>query len=195
MKKTALFLVLLLVCQMNFAQKRKASKKGKTPNVTALAKNENATVELISGAFFVSINSTLPKKDTIGLQVFNDKRVPIDTKIQNFTTKGVNLCLVSWTDKYKREAPLTKENITETKNVILDLTNKKKIFSNSSSINLITQIHFLDAKQTVSETIEKKRSEGMVFTLLPNGDISLKSKSREDKYTFDTNKQKYVDSK
>ncbi len=192
MKKTILALALILICQMSFAQKRKAAKKSKAPIISALAKNESATVELVSGTFFVSINSKLPKKDTIGLQVFNDKRLPSDTKIQNFTAKGVNLCLVSWTNKYKKESPLTKEDITETKHVILDLTTKKKVFSNMSLVNLISQIHFLDAKQTVSETIEKKRSEGMVFTLLPNGDVSLKSKSREDKYSFDVSKQKYM---
>ena len=190
--KNILFLIILTtICNVSFSQKKKTSKKSITNNTASLAKVDNLTIEFSNKNFYVSIDKKSPKKDTLSIKNYRDKTTPIDYKIQSFTTKGTKLYLLTWTEKTKTESRLINEDITTIFSLVFDPITKTKNFSNKQSTTLIKQIRFLDKKETVSETIDKKRSEGFTVSLLTDGDILLKGKSQEYKMSYNTTDKKY----
>lgn len=182
--KNFLLLALLSLSFTIFAQKKKSVSKVKTETTKSFAKADNLSAEIIGSNFVLSIDNKTALKDTILLSKTLDKKLPIDCKIQAFSAKGTPLYLVSWSEKSKIESKLSKEDVTVTNSVIVNLATKSKIHSNKQLSSEITLIQYLDVKQTVSETVQKRHSEGFAFTLLPDGDVIKKSKTKEVRYTY-----------
>lgn len=196
MKKILLLLV-LLISILTFAQKKKSSKKGSSNTTTTslLAKADNLSVEMQKKDFVVAINNKTAVKDTILLSKFDNKPAPIDCKIQAFSAKGTQLYLVSWIEKSKIETKLSTEDIVTTNSVIINVANKSKVLSNKQLSSDIKLISYLDAKQTVSETIQKKHNEGFQLILLPDGDITKKSKTKDIRLMYSPTEKIYVNYK
>jgi hypothetical protein len=192
MKKIILIALVSVFCTSVYSQKKKTQKKASS--TTALAKSDNATAEILKNNFCLSINSKTTK-DTIVIKSIDPLNLPTGVKISNYTTKGFPLCLVTWIEKNVTTTKLKTTSATKTYSEIFDLATKTKVFSNSQTLTNIKEIHFLDTKQTVSETIERNQNEGFVFMLKPTGDISLKTKTQENKMGFDLNTKKYVASR
>lgn len=197
MKKNILIFALLLSIVTSYAQRKKTPKNSKAvaSSKTILATAGYMTAELQKNTFFITIDNQKSVKDTMQLKIYQDKLIPSNCKLQAFTTKGRVLHCISWVDTYQKNSPLIKETITETNSVIFDATTKTKLHSNSQKSTAISEIHFLDVKKTVSETIDRKRNEGYVFTLLPNGDFNLKSKNQNETLSYDTNAKSYLASR
>jgi hypothetical protein len=75
---------------------------------------------------------------------------------------------------------------------IVNFETKSKVLSNTQTTVNITEMHYLDSKQTVSETVQKVRREGSELVLNPDGDVSLKNKTRENKLTFNVDKNLFL---
>jgi hypothetical protein len=192
MKKIILIALVSVFCTSVYSQKKKASKK--TPSATVLVKLDNIAAEIFKNNFYLSLSSKAIQ-DTIVIKSTDPLSLPTGVKISNYTTKGFPLSLVTWTEKNVTTTKLKTTSSTKTYTEIFDLATKKKFFSNIKTLTNIKEIHFLDAKQTVSETIERNQNEGFVFTLKPTGDISLKTKTQENKMGFDLNTKKYIASR
>jgi hypothetical protein len=192
MKKIVFIIVLSVFCTSVYSQKKKALKK--TPSATVLAKSDKVAAEIFKNNFYLSLSSKTPK-DTIIIKSIDPAIVPTGAKISSYITKGFPLCLVTWTEKNVITTKLKTTSATKTYSEIFDLATKTKVFSNIQTLTNIKEIHFLDSKQTVSETIERNQNEGFVFTLKPTGDISLRTKTQENKMGFDVNTKKYIASR
>jgi hypothetical protein len=186
MKNLILLWTLLLSVSLSFSQKKPAPKA-----VGPLAKTDNVTAELIGNTMYIFAGKT-GVKDTLSKKAFSDKLRPVDVKISKFTAKGAPLYSVSWKEVNTTESKLRKEIATTTCTEIRDPTNKGSVFSNSQTTVNITEIRYLDKNQTVSETVDKVRREGMELTLLPDGDIVLKNKAQESRLTYNSAERKYV---
>ncbi len=197
MNKNILIFVVMLSIASSYAQKKKTAKNSKVvaSSKNILATSGYMTAELQKNTFFVTIDNKNPVKDTIQFKIYPEKNVPTNCKLEAFTTKGQVLQCISWVDSYQKNSPLIKEVITELNSVVFDAKTKKKLLYNTQKSTAITEIRFLDVKKTVSETIDKKRNEGYVFTLLPNGDINLKSKNQNQSLNYDAEKKEYVSAK
>ena len=194
MKKILLFLV-LIVSLANFAQKKKTSKASKTPAIVTLTKADNLSMDLNTTDLVISIDNKTATKDTIRLAQYTTKTVPTECKIQSFTAKGTALYLVSWVENSKIVTKLSTEDVLVTNSVIINLANKTKVLKNKHLISDVAMIQYLDAKQTVSETVRKKHTEGFAFVLLPDGDILKKSKTKESRYMYSAADNAFVDFK
>ena len=194
MNKNILIFILILSIATTYAQQKKAAKNSKsaTSSKSVLATAGYMTAEMQKNVFFVMIDNKKLEKDTVQIKIYSDKMAPTNCKLQAFTANGSVLHLITWVDSYQQNSPLVKENITETHSVIFDATNKKKLINNIQKSTAITEIRFLDVKKTVSETIDKKRNEGYIFTLLPNGDVNLKSKNQNLTSSYNTAKKEYI---
>jgi hypothetical protein len=192
MKKIILIILLSVFCTSVYSQKKKIAKKAIT--ATVLAKSDNVVAEIFKNNFYLSLSSKTPK-DTIVIKTVEPTSLPTNTKISKFTAKAIPLCLITWTENSIVTTKQKTASATKTFSEIYDLATKSKVFSNTQTATSIKEIHFLDTKQTVSETIQKIQNEGFVFTLKPNGDIVLKTKTQENKMGFDVTAKKYVASK
>ncbi|KAB1157671.1 hypothetical protein [Flavobacterium luteum] len=190
MKKILLFCTLLLLCNFTFSQKSSTFKKVTSSN--ALAKIENISAEVVKNNFYLFITNKGGKKDTILLKKFEENKLPLQCKISPFMAKGIKLYSVSWIENKITETKLKTEDATTTLTEICDVTSKTKLLSNTQTVTKIKEIHFLDAKQTVSETIQKVRNEGFALSLTKEGDVILKNKTQENKMTYNPTENKFV---
>ncbi len=190
MKKMLLLLFSLIVFS-GFCQKKKSVEKpAKTTSI--LAKSENLTAEMIKNNLYLFINTTGTKNDTILLKTFEGKNVPLDTKIVTFTAKNTQLYAVSWIEKTITATKLKTEVATTTFTEVCELTSKSKVLSNAQTTTTIKEIHFLDLKQTVSETTEKLRKEGFELIIATDGSIVLKNKTQENKLQYNQESKKFI---
>lgn len=155
-----------------------------------LAKADNLTAEIVKSNFYLFISGS--KKDTILLKALDVNKMLTDCKITPFTSKGVKLYAVSWTEKAITETKLKKEEALTTFTEVCDIATKSKVLSNAQTTTKITEIVFLDKNQTVSETREKVRKEGFEFTLTPDGDVLLKNKAQENRMSYSATDKKFV---
>lgn len=190
MKKIILLFTFLLIYITAFSQKNSSSKKGTSSNV--LAKIENISAEVVKNNFYLFLTNKGAKKDTILLKTFEENKLPLQCKILPFVAKGIKLYSVSWTENKITETKLKTEDATTTFTEICSVTSKTKLLSNMQTATKIKEIHFLDAKQTVSETIQKVRNEGFALSLTKEGDVILKNKTQENKMTYNTSENKFV---
>ena len=188
MKKIILLLTLSLCCNAIYSQKKKTAQKTAS---STLAKFENLSAEVIKNNFYLLITNK-GIKDTILLKSIDENKLPSDCKILSFTAKGVKLYNVSWIENKITETKLKTEDATTTFTEICDVISKTKVLSNAQTVTKIKEIHFLDAKQTVSETIQKVRNEGFVLSLTKEGDVILKNKTQENKLTYNPTDNKFV---
>lgn len=178
------FCLLVLFCSVSgFSQKKKKA-TSKEPAPISIVKLDNLNAEIIKNDFYLFRMDKLAKKDTMLLRTYTDKMLPTDCKIVKFSCKNIPMYNLSWTEKATTETKTKKEEIVATYSQIWNPTTKTKVFENIQTATKIKEQVFLDKLKTASETQERNRNEGYVFTLLPNGDFTLKNKSVESKYTY-----------
>ena len=190
MKKIAL-LLLLLFCGNIYSQKKKKSSKEKIVTSIVIAKTDNLTAELIKGNFYVFRIDKIAKKDTLLLKTFSGATVPTDCVIKKFTAKKLPLYCISWTENTSNDNSTKKELIVSKNVQIWNPASKTQLFTNTQTSTNIKEQVFLDKNKTASETQERNRNEGSTFTLLPEGDFTLKNKSYESKYSLNTTTMKF----
>ena len=190
--KKAILIVLIMLCSSHsiMAQKKKISKNA--PVSSALAKSENVTVEMINKNLTVIRANSGVKKDSVMLKIFVENSKPIAVKITPFTAKGKKLFLISWSENVVTTTKLKTEDAIIIFSEIVNFETKSKVLSNTQTTVNITEMHYLDSKQTVSETVQKVRREGSELVLNPDGDVSLKNKTRENKLTFNVDKNLFL---
>jgi len=191
MKKVILIVFIVLCISPGLvAQKKKISKNA--PVSSALAKSENITVEMINKNLTVIRANSGVKKDSVMLKIFAENSKPIAVKITPFTAKGKKLFLISWSENVVTTTKLKTEDAIIIFSEIVNFETKSKVLSNTQTTVNITEMHYLDSKQTVSETVQKVRREGSELVLNPDGDVSLKNKTRENKLTFNVDKNLFL---
>lgn len=191
MKKIFLFSLCALLALPMMAQKKKSAAAKSTP---ALAKSENVTVEFIKNELYLFV-SNKGKKDTLRLKSYTELAKPVTATITPFTTKGVKLHSVSWTENTVTQTPERTEDKTSTYTEIYNLATKGKAFSNVQTTTKIKEIQYLDKLKNASQTVEKNRSEGLAFTLTPQGDVNLKNKKEDRTLIYNASSNIYQDSK
>lgn len=195
MKKIVFLLTIVMFVNVSFGQKKKAVTKKSVASKTSSVKVDNLTAEIKGKTFQVTIAEKGKSSDAITVKELNDDLKPSDIKLTSFTASGTKLYLLQWTEKSSTKTDLKTEDITTIYSVVYEITNKKQVFSNFEKTNNIVEKVFLDRLKNASETQEKIRREGFVFTLNSDGSITQKSKNQENKWVFDAVKIDYVDAK
>ena len=189
MKKTILLLFMAFCCTALFSQTNKAKKSTAS---SIFAKSDNVSAEMIKNKFYLFITNKGAKKDTILLKSFVVDKLPLECKIEPFTTKGTTLHKITWQEKKTAQSKLKTEVAVTTVSVICDIASKTKVLTNEQTTTKITEIHFLDDKQTVSETIDRIRNEGFECIVNKAGDVVLKNKAKENKMIYVPADKKFV---
>lgn len=185
MKKIVLLLMLLSV-GFSYGQKKKSVAK-KAVASGSLAKNGTASVLFNTKNDLVLIVA----KDTMLLSKSRTDFNPMNVKIAPVKVKANTFYCVTWNENIKTDTKLKKEVISVTENQIWNPTTKTLLAGNTQKAIDITEIVFLDRLKTASETQYKKRNEGYLFSLLPNGDFALSNKSTTTKYSYNEKTLKY----
>lgn len=189
MKKIILLLTLSFFCSALFSQTNKAKKSTAS---SIFAKSDNVSAEMIKNKLYLFITNKGTKKDTILLKSFEVDKLPSECKIEPFTTKGTTLHKITWQEKKTAQSKLKTEAAVTTVSVICDIASKTKVLTNEQTTTKITEIHFLDNKQTVSETIDRIRNEGFECIVNKAGDVVLKNKGKENKMIYIPADKKFV---
>lgn len=189
MKKILLLFVISSIFNTVYSQKKKPTQQISS---SVLAKSDNLSVEIVKSNLCLLIANKGAKKDTIVLKNKVDNSLPKECKIQSFLAKNVKLYSISWIENKLTETKLKTEDATTVYTELCDIASKTKLLSNAQTTTKIKEIHFLDTKQTVSETIQKVRNEGFVLSLTKEGDVILKNKTQENKLTYNPTENKFV---
>ncbi len=199
MKKIIVFALIALVTTGAYAQKKKKSggKKATTTATTkgVLAKVDNLVAEVKAGSFQVTINENGKAKDNITVKAVDTKFAPTNVKLVSFMASGAKLYLLSWTETTQIKTDLKTEEITNVFSIVYEIASKKQVFSNTQMTNHITEKVFLDRLKTASETQEKIRRDGFEFILNPDGTVTQKNKTQENKWKYDVASMEFVDAK
>jgi hypothetical protein len=188
MKKIVLFAFIALLSANSFAQKKKASSN------PGFAKIDNLVAEVKSGNFQMTITENGKSKDAMVIKSVDAKFVPENCKLSSFTAGGTKLYLLTWSEKTGSKTDLKTEDITTIYSVVYEIVGKKQVFSNTQMTNHIIEKVYLN-HTAASETQEKIRREGFEFKLNPDGSITQKGKTQENKFTYDAAKAEYVATK
>lgn len=191
MKKILLLGLCVFLALPMLAQKKKSAI---TKSTLTLAKSENLTVECYKNQLYLLVHAK-DKNDTIQLKTYTEPAKPATASITALTAKGVKLHCISWTENTLTQTPERTEDKTSVYTEIYNLANKGKAFSNLQTTSKIKEIQYLDKLKNASQTLEKNRSEGLAFTLNPNGDISLKNKKENRTLVYNASSNIYQDSK
>ncbi|MGL2965994.1 hypothetical protein [Flavobacterium sp. XGLA_31] len=195
MKKIVFLLCVALLSVNGFSQKKKSSAK-KAPAATAgYAKVDNLVADVKAGNFQIIIKEKGKPDDAVIIKAADSKFTPLNCKLIPFTTAGIKLCLLSWTEKSQNKTDLKTEDIEANYTVVYELTTKKQVFTNTQTINHITEKVFLDKLKNASETQEKIRREGYECVLNPDGSLTLKNKTTQNSLVYDTTKMEFVNKK
>lgn len=196
MKKTLFLILILLTASFSYGQKKGGKKKAAAkPASTALAKADNLTAEIVKGNFYLFINNTKAKKDTIGIKTVDENSLPKNCALKAFSAKGTPLYLLTWTEEQTTKTDLKTEVRSILFSEIFDISTKTKLFSNQQTTTNITEKVFLDRLKNASETQEKVRREGFEFSLTADGDIVQKNKTQQNTFAFNATDKKYVEGK
>lgn len=193
MKRIMLLAILAIFCTSGYCQKKKPVKKVVTTTKTVTKTADGPTAGMIKNNYYLMIKNK-GKMDTILLKKMANGKLPAESKVSVFTAKGTKLYNISWSEVEVTKSKLKTEEATTIFNEIWNVADKKRIFSNAQTTTKITQIHYLDKAESVSETQEKMRREGFVFSLTSDGDIVLKNKTQENKLTYNAAEKKYLES-
>lgn len=193
MKKIVLFMLVALCSVSSYAQKKKvtAKKAVATTSKGVVAKADNIVAEIKAGNFQLTVDG----KEAIVVKAADAKFAPTDVKLKSFTASGVKLYLLTWTEKTLNKTDLKTEDITTVYSNVYEITSKKQVFYNTQLTNHIVEKVFLDKLKNASETQERMRREGFEFTLNPDGTITQKNKTQENKLIYDAAKMEFVNSK
>ena len=192
MKNLLLIALLILSPTFIYSQKKSIVKTVSGKTTVSLAKIDNLIVEVKTGNFQISINENGKFKDAIVVKPVDTKFAPTDCKLTAFTASGVKLYLLTWTEKNTTKTDLKTEEITTIYSNIYEITSRKLALYNIQLTNHITEKVFLDRLKNASETQEKMRREGYEFKLNPDGSVTQKTKTLENKLIYDVAKMEYV---
>lgn len=192
MKNLFLIILIPIFISNSFAQKNKKTNTKTSEKINIVAKADNLTAEIIKNNFYLFANNG-KSKDTLSKKTFEN--LPTETKILSFKSKGNKLYFLTWNEKTLIQSATKTEDKTFTNSEIFDISSKTKVFTNIQIATKIKEQVFLDRLKNASETQERLRNEGFVVTLLPDGDLSLKTKTQENKMTYDATQKKYIDLK
>ena len=192
MKNLLLTIIFLFGSTYLFSQKKSTVKAVSTKTTASLAKIDNLVAEIKTGNFQISINENGKFKDAIIVKSVDSKFVPTDCKLTAFTASGVKLYLLTWTEKTTTKTDVKTEEITTIYSNIYEISSKKLALFNTQFTNHITEKVFLDRLKNASETQEKMRREGYEFKLNPDGSVTQKSKTQENKLIYDVAKMEYI---
>lgn len=196
MKKNLILIAVLLISIANYGQKKKvAAKAPVSKGAPSVAKVDNLVAEVKDGKFQLAITDKGKTTDVIAIKDVDAKFAPVDGKLSSFTANGAKLYLLTWTEKSVTKTDLKSENIVVIYNLVYNIASKTSVFKNSQTTNNIVEKVFLDRLKNASETQEKVRREGFAFTLNPDGSITQKNKTQENKWVYDAKDGKYVDAK
>lgn len=196
MKKIIFIVLVTLISNVTFSQKKKSTAKKPVATATGVfAKADNLVAEVKSGTFQLTINENGKPKDAITIKNVDAKFAPTNTKLTAFKANGAALYLLTFTEKNIVKTDLKTEDITIITSIIYEIPTKKQIFSNTQMTNHIVEKVFLDKLKNASETQERMRREGFEFTLNADGSITQKNKTQENKWVYDVAKMEYVDAK
>lgn len=194
--KRILLLLLFTVCSVSTQAQKSKAKASKTSKTTpVLAKVDNLVLEVKEGNFQLSIHENGTPKDAIIIKAVEPKFTPTNCQLKSFKANGATLYLLSWTENQTVKTDLKTEVSTIITSNIYDITSKKQVFTNTQSTTEITEKVFLDKNKTVSETQQRKRKEGLEFSLNPDGSVVQKGKNQENKWSYNVAKMEYVDAK
>lgn len=185
MKKYLLF-VMVLTMSVTYAQKKKTKAAAAAPK-GALAKSGDASVVFNkkNDLFLVVV------KDSMLLSKAKPDFNPANVKISPVKVKTNTFYCVTWNETQKSDTKLKKEVAAVTESQIWNPTTKTLLIGNTQKAVDVTEIVFLDRLKTASETQYKKRNEGYLFSLLPNGDFTLSNKSASTKYAYNDKSSRY----
>jgi hypothetical protein len=194
MKK--LFLLLILsVSTIGFAQKGKTKAKPAAAKNVVLTKVDNISAEVISeksGKRVVLFVKNEDKVDTLEVKKLEKTDFkPTGFVVKSFSAQGKKFYHVNWKEEIKIDTKLKKENGVVTEDQLWDTETKTLLLGNTHKSSHIKETIFLDANKTASHDVEKNRSEGFEFTLNADGSFSMKTKTQNSTYVYNTSSSKY----
>ena len=193
MRKIIFLAIVLLASIQSFSQKKKAA--AKTATIAAcVSKLDNLTAEVKSGNFQITIAGKGKATDAIIVKSKDAGAAPTDCKLASFTTSATKLYLLQWSEKTLIKTGNKTEDKTTIYSVVYEITNKKQVFSNTQITNHITEIVSLGGT-AATETQERIRREGFEFILNPDGSITQKNKTQENKWVYKADTMEFVDAK
>jgi hypothetical protein len=190
MKRIVLLALIALLSGNAYSQKKAVAKKPAVAT-SGLAKADNLVAEVKKGNFQLTINENGKEKDALIVKAADAKFAPTNCKLTAFTANGTKLYLLTWTENVQIKTPKKTEDIANVYSVIYEIANKKQVFSNTQTTNHITEIVSLGGT-SATETQEKIRRDGFEFTLNPDGSVTQKSKTQQNKWVYDATKMEYV---
>jgi hypothetical protein len=101
------------------------------------------------------------------------------------------LHLISWAESAITESKEKTENKTMQYSEVWNIKTKTKASSNLQTTTKIKEIQYLDKLKNASQTVDKIRNEGLVFTLSKEGDINLKNKTQENTLSYNASSNVY----
>lgn len=191
MKKTILLFALAVMTSVGYSQKKKKSNAKSITASGVLAKKDNLTAEIVKNEFFLYLNEG-GKKEVLFTRPMDVSKKMSECKITGFKAKETPLYCVTWVEKSTTKTDVKTEDATSVVTEIWEVPSKTQVLSNVQTSTHIIEKVFLDRLKNASETQERNRKEGWELTLLPNGDISLKTKTQETKQSYDPATKKYV---
>lgn len=190
MKRMILLALVAMMSVTAYSQKKKPTAAKPTASA-GLAKADNLVAEVKKGNFQVTINENGKEKDAMIVKAVDAKFAPTNVKLSSFTASGTKLYLLTWTEVVQIKTAKKTEDITNVYSVIYEVANKKQVFSNTQMTNHITEIVSLGGT-AATETVEKIRRDGFEFMLNPDGSVTQKSKTQQNKWVYDVAKIEYV---
>ena len=154
--------------------------------------SDNIVAEIKNANFQITINQNGKAIDGIIVKSANGSFSPTNIKLTAFTANGSKLYLLSWTENSTNKTDLKTENIVAVYTNIYEITSKKQVFTNTQQTANITEKVFLDRLKQASETQQRVRREGFEIILNPDGSITEKSKTQEQKMVYDATKMEFV---
>jgi hypothetical protein len=181
-KKIVFLLALSLLSNGAFSQKKKTS------NSSILAKVDNVTAQIITDKKVKKI--VLFVKNETGVDTLEVRKdiksnfKPLGFTLSSITIDGVKLHTVTWKENSVITTKMKHEAIDITESQIWNVTTKNLLIDNTQKATHLKETLYLDKGKTVTHDVERKRNEGFEFILMPNGDLTLKTKTQENHYKY-----------
>lgn len=194
MKKILFLAFLVATTSASFAQKKKKPAAAKPVVAACISKIDNLTAEIKSGNFQITIAEKGKAPDAIIVKKSDTGGPPTNCKLVSFSASASRLYLLQWTELVQIKTGNKTENRSTIYSVIYEIASKKQIFSNTQVTNNITEIVSLGGT-AATETQERVRREGFELILNPDGTLTQKNKTQENKWVYDPVKMEFMDAK
>lgn len=197
MKKLFLLACLVMI-QFAVAQKKKtAASKVEKNVVVATFENFSAEITTINKVKkFVLFAKNEQKTDTLILKDVIDKNFkPEEFNVKSFYIGAEKMYLISWKENNTTIEKNKTETTAITENQVWNSQSKKQLFTNTEKKSQVKEKVFLDVNKTASHDVERKTSEGSLFTLLTNGDVTLYSKTQQSRFIYNAETDQYESKK